>query len=59
MRWLGIDENVHRSLGGWAALSSAKEYMQLTPAEQFRVTKALALKRKRDLACEVQGDVRS
>ena len=46
MRWLGVDEDVHRSLGGWAVLTSAKEYMQLAPTEQFRVTKALALKKR-------------
>lgn len=58
MRWLGIDENVHRSLGGWAVLSSAKEYMQLAPAEQFRATKTLALKKKRVCACENKADAR-
>ena len=58
MRWLGIHEDVHRSLGGWAVLSSAKEYMQLAPTEQFRVTKSLALKRTRDLACESKADAK-
>lgn len=46
MRWLGISEDVHRALGGWAQLVSAKQYMQRSPAEQFELTRALAVKRK-------------
>ena len=55
MRWLGVDEDVHKALGGWAALVSAKEYMQRSPAEQFEMTRALAVKRKRELALERKG----
>lgn len=52
LRWQGVSEDVHKALGGWAQMVSAKEYMQRTPTEQFEMTKALALKRKRDVAVE-------
>lgn len=52
MRWQGISEDVHKALGGWAQLVSAKEYMQRSPTEQFEMTRVLALKRKRDVALE-------
>ena len=59
MRWLGLSEDVHKTLGGWAQLVSAKEYMQRSPAEQFAMTRALAVKRKRDVALEEKGEARS
>ena len=58
MRWLGVSEDVHKAMGGWAQLISAKEYMQRTPAEQFQMTKALAVKRKREFAVENKADAR-
>jgi len=48
MRRLGVDPDVHRSLGGWSVLKSARDYMQLTPSEQFTITRALAVKTTRD-----------
>lgn len=59
MRWLGIHEDVHKALGGWAHLVSAKEYMQRSPAEQFIMTRALAVKKKRDVAIEDKRDAMS
>lgn len=58
MRWLGISEDVHKALGGWAQLVSAKEYMQRSPTEQFEMTRALAVKRKRELAVEEKGSAK-
>jgi hypothetical protein len=58
MRWLGVSEDVHKALGGWAQLVSAKEYMQRSPAEQFEMTRALAVKRTRNLAFERKADAR-
>ena len=52
MRWLGVSEDVRKAMGGWAQLVSAKQYMQRSPAEQFQMTRALAVKKKRDLAFE-------
>ena len=56
MRRLGIDSDVYRALGGWASLVSSQDYMQLSPAEQFQATRALAVKREREEAFE-QKDV--
>ena len=52
MRRMKIDRDVHRSLGGWSSLKSASDYMQLTPAEQFSVTRKLAVKTEREHAFE-------
>ena len=35
MRRCGVDEQVLRSLGGWASLTMASQYVQLSPTEQF------------------------
>lgn len=59
MRWLGVSEDVHKALGGWAQLVSAKQYMQRSPAEQFQLTRALAVKKKRDLAFERKSQAQS
>ena len=56
MRRLGVDPDVHRSMGGWAALKSAREYMQLSPTEQFDITRKLAVKTTREHAFTSQGD---
>ena len=55
MRWLKVDEDVHKALGGWAHLVSAKEYMQRSPEEQFQLTRSLAVQRKRRVAIEHKG----
>ena len=52
MRRLGIDQDIHRSLGGWAILKSAKDYMQLTPTEQFALTRSLSVQQTRVRAME-------
>ena len=56
MRRLGVDRDVHRSMGGWATLKSATEYMQLSPSEQFDITRKLAVKTTREHAFASQGD---
>ena len=55
MRRLGIDPDIHRSLGGWAVLKSARDYMQLSPAEQFSLTRSLAVQQVRHSAIEDAG----
>ena len=52
MRRLKIDRDVHRSLAGWASLKSSGDYMQLTPTEQFTITRKLAVKKERECAFE-------
>ena len=52
MRRLKIDRDVHRSLGGWSSLKSSGDYMQLTPTEQFTITRKLAVKKERECAFE-------
>lgn len=47
MRRLGVDPDVHRSLGGWSVLKSARDYMQLSPTEQFRITRRLSVSKLR------------
>ena len=59
MRRLGIDPDIHRSLGGWAVLKSARDYMQLTPAEQFALTRSLAVQQTRVRAIEDASVARS
>ena len=59
MRRLGVDQDVHRSLGGWSVLKSAREYMQLAPWEQFAVTRKLAVKTTRDRALESKDEAQS
>ena len=59
MRRLKIDRDVHRALGGWSILKSAADYMQLTPAEQFSVTRKLAVKQRRETAFEERPLARS
>ena len=52
MRRLGVDPDIHRALGGWAVLKSARNYMQLTPSEQFELTRGLAVQQTRQRAFE-------
>ena len=40
---LGVDPDVHRAMGGWSVLKSAHDYMQLSPSEQFEITRGLAV----------------
>lgn len=47
MRRLGIEDDIHRRLGGWMRLTSAQGYMALTPKEQFAYTLRLAQQRAR------------
>lgn len=55
MRRLGIDPDVHRALGGWSVLKSARDYMQLSPTEQFEITRALAVKKTREQGFEARS----
>ena len=59
MRRLNIDPDVHRALGGWSVLKSARDYMQLSPAEQFSITRDLAVKRERELGFERRQQART
>ena len=59
MRRMNIDRDVHRALGGWESLKSAGDYMQLTPAEQFSITRKLAVKKEREHAFEQQARARA
>ena len=59
MRRMKVDRDVHRSLGGWASLKSSSDYMQLTPAEQFAITRKLAVKTEREHAFEHEARARS
>ena len=43
MRRMGISDEVHRLMGGWASLTSSGDYMQLSVAEQFSMTAKFAL----------------
>jgi len=56
MRRLKIDPDVHRALGGWSILKSARDYMQLTPTEQFQITRKLSVKTERDVAFEFRPE---
>ena len=58
MRRCGVDEHVHRSLGGWASLTSAAHYIQLSPIEQFAYTRGLAVCRSRTMAMESECQAR-
>jgi len=58
MRGCGLDEQVHRSLGGWASLTSAAHYLQLSPSEQFAYTRRLASCQSRAVALEDVGQAR-
>ena len=58
MRRCGLDEQVHRSLGGWASLTSAAHYVQLSPSEQFSYTRGLATCRVRSEAMENKHQAR-
>ena len=59
MRRMKIDRDVHRALGGWASLKTAGDYMQLTPVEQFAITRKLAVKKEREHAFEQRARARS
>ena len=43
IRRLGIADEVHRMLGGWASLTSSRHYFQLRADEQFAITRRMAL----------------
>ena len=47
MRRLGVEDDIHRRMGGWMTLVAAQGYMALTPSEQFKYTVALAKSKKR------------
>ena len=59
MRWLGVSDDLHKAMGGWAVLSSAREYMQRSPHEQFALTRTLAVKAKRELALERKSSAKN
>ena len=44
IRRLGVSDEVHRLLGGWASLSSSRGYFQLLATEQFAMSHKFALK---------------
>ena len=47
MRRLGVEDDIHRRMGGWMTLVAAQGYMALTPSEQFKYTVALAKSKQR------------
>ena len=46
IRRLGIDDEVHRLLGGWASLTSSRGYFQLLNEEQWELAEQFALKER-------------
>ena len=50
MRKLGVDDDIHKRMGGWMTLTAAQGYMALSPAEQFKYTLSLARVRRRHSA---------
>ena len=46
IRLLGVDDEVHRVMGGWASLTSSRNYFQLLEDEQFEKAEAFALKER-------------
>ena len=44
MRVLGVADEVHRLMGGWASLVSSQGYFQLNAEKQFDMTLEWALK---------------
>jgi hypothetical protein len=58
MRRCGVDEQVLRSLGGWASLTTASQYVQLSPTEQFAYTRRLTVCQSRSIALESKGQAR-
>ena len=47
MRRLGVEDDIHRRMGGWMTLVAAQGYMALTPSEQFKYTVTLAKSKQR------------
>jgi integrase len=50
MRRLGLDDEIHRKLGGWMSIKSSQGYMVLSPREQAIVCEKMALSAKRTCA---------
>ena len=50
MRRLGLDDEIHRKLGGWMSIKSSQGYMVLSPREQAIVCEKMALSSKRTCA---------
>ena len=46
MRLLGVEDEVHRLMGGWASLVSSRGYFQLGTSEQLKVAEQFALKER-------------
>ena len=46
IRRLGLDDELLRMMGGWASLSSARGYFQLTAKEQFNLARQWTLKER-------------
>lgn len=59
MRRMKVDPDIHRAMGGWSILKSAREYMQLTPTEQFAITRKLAVKKERTEAFSSRSRART
>ena len=45
IRQLGVDDEVHRLMGGWASLTSSRGYFALSAKEQFKVTHSFAVRK--------------
>ena len=55
IRKLGVSDEVHRLLGGWASLVSSRDYFQLSAEEQMKLCDRMALKER---AWDIDGAVR-
>lgn len=55
LRSLGVDPEVHRLLGGWAALSSSQGYMQFSMGERLKLHAELHLDKTRAAAFNKQS----
>ena len=49
LRHLGVADEVHRLLGGWASLVSSRGYFRLSAEEQMRMCESMALKERAPL----------
>ena len=47
IRRLGLDDELLRPMGGWASLTSARGYFQLSVKEQFELVNKCTLKERK------------
>jgi integrase len=52
MRRMGLADEIHRKLGGWASIQSSQGYMVLSPREQVKICEKMALTKGRTSAFE-------